>query len=288
MTLEFSRWRFLFLMLTFGILTLTTPGWCKSGLELSGGIVMDSPTNPPPSELSQTTFHLNIHNDNWICDEEMKFALSLIRGFVNDPMADRDGLLPKGYAKFLGFQRNPGDPFSDDLKFEIVDETTVSIYFAVETGEDSEGCDFNGFDVTLRLCDTGDHCFFCCDNYQLDRPCEGPTPFSPNYSVTAVQVASASGTATIYGYVTEASTGRGLHASITVRKAGNCVLGGPDNTDSYQLHLDTNRVADRGAYEAGPLPYGNYVVVAVKDGIRQSKPVSITAGTPNVEVNFTF
>jgi hypothetical protein len=291
MRIAFNGWHFLLFILFFGILTLSTPGWCTSGLELIGEIVMDSPTNPPPSELTQTTFHFNIRNSNSVCDEEMKFALQAVGGFVNDPKAERAGISPKGYSKFLGFKRNLSDLFfSESLDFEIEDETTVTIYFAVETGEDSDGCDFNGFDVAFHLCDTGNHCFFCCDTLiDGDRPCEEPTPFSPKISVRAPQVAAATGTGKIYGHVTDASTGKGLLASISVRKKGNCVHGGPDNADTYSNNFNTNQVKDRGAYETGPLPYGTYEVAPVKDGIqRTSKTVSVTAGTPNVEVDFTY
>lgn len=278
------------ILLIFLLLCVLLPdqALAKSGIRLKEDITMMDASNPPPNQTRENIFYFVVRNVNWaICTEEVKVNAPV---FINDPFTDRDGLVAKGHARFLGFKRDLSDPYSSELKFFVKCGKEKRIYFGVETGEDGNGCDFHAFRVRVRICDTGEHCFFCCDDYHLDKPCENPTAFWPELTVHAAAVSQPAGTGEIYGRVTDGTTGRGLRVRIVVRKVGMCVTGGPDNTDTYlgEDHTKLLPLAERGTYKFENLPFGNYEVVARRDGVRQTKSVTINSGTPSAEVNFTF
>ncbi len=265
---------------------LPTQVFAGSGIRVNEEIKMEDASNPQPDKTEMTTFSFKIRNTNNVCNEDVKIGAPLAKPvIVNDPRASRDGVLAKGKVTFLGFKRRAIEPLSTELNFEVVDETTETVFFDVESGEDSNGCDFQAFEVNVRVCDTGPKCFFCCDHF--DGPCEGPTPHTLKYHVDAVKVATPSGTGKISGKVTN-NNGVGSHARVLIRKIGTCVPDGPDDENTFRQELSTNRITDRGSYSAENLPFGNYDVTARKDGTKQQKSIVLNSVTPQVDVNFTL
>lgn len=257
----------------------------KSGIRIKQGITPDDATDPPPAELKENIYYFKVKNKNQICDEAVKINLP-IGGFKNDPLGTP--LFPRGDAAFLGLKRNLSDPYSSSLSYEQKDETTKTIYLGVETNEDSNGCDFQGFQVTIRICDTGPHGLFTCDDWHSDKPCESPTPHAPQLLVKAEELPPPTGSGTIEGIVTKLSTGAGLLAAISIKKVGACVVGGPDNTDIYSGMTATHPFPpDKGEYEAVDLPYGNYKVTAIVSGLFITKSAMVSSPVP-VVVDFQF
>jgi hypothetical protein len=263
----------------------------ESGIRWPNEITMVTPDNPPPDQTRVSTFSLAVENVNDVCNEDVKISVPAM-GLKNDPF--KAGLKEKGAAQFLGFKETKNGSLLQSISFNLEDESCEgcarppkTIYFDVETGEDANGCDFQAFSLKVKVCDTGEHCFFCCDNYDGDVPCETPTALVKVKEVQAGLAFQPSGSGTINGKVSD-SSGRGLNAKIKISKVGTCVPGQLDVADSYDANLSTKRNGpNKGIYSAASLPFGNYKVVAKRDGVRQEKSVSVVNSTP-VVVDFQF
>lgn len=267
------------------------PALGKSGIRLKEVITAnDSTAAQPPAfnpggTLIENLYRFKIKNKNSVCNEDVNIGLNPpIIGFINDPGM----ILKQGHANFLGFKKNLGDAWSSQLHWEMVDETSQTVYFGVETGEDVSGCDFRGFEVEVGICDSGPHCFFCCDDYQGDVPCENPTKLTNNQLYKPASSTAPAGTGAVQGQVTRLSNGNGVVSSITIMKIGTCVLGGPDNADDFLMTIATEWIpqSEVGKYSVPNLPYGNYKVIAITAGFTQIKSETINAGNPSPTVDF--
>jgi hypothetical protein len=244
----------------------------KQTLAISG-----ASSAPPPDQTHESWYAFVIENNNDVCDEEVLISVvNFTPGFL-------------GVAKFLGFTDSPGSPYDGNvLHFELEDETEKTIYFGVETGEDVNGCDFDHFAASVKVCDTGIHGFYGCDAADADKPCEAPTPKTQSITQEATPVAQPEGSGRIYGHV-DNSSGDSLLALIGIIKDGFCVPGQPDNTDKFIGQVTTSQYYPNvGYYEATNLPYGTYSVTAQRDGSLQLQTVTLTIANPDAQANFTF
>ena len=281
-----------------------SPAFSSSGIRINPPNTVRVESNAPPSPHLDTeaTYYFLIENTNGVCDEEVKIDKGLL--FSNDP----DHLLAKqGKSEFVGFSRDKNGPFVPSLRFTLEDETCqgcvrppYTIYFRVKTGEDSNGCDFRGWKLPIIVCDMGEHCFACCDNYDADFPCEGPTKGTPSIvweerpGLAFLPV----GTGTISGRVTgphpifKAQT-VGKDASILVTPIRNCVPGHRD--DEKKLSLKKAKTdpallkAKKGFYKIESLDYGQYLVTARIALLKaQTQTITLSETNPAITIDFNF
>jgi hypothetical protein len=170
----------------------------------------------------------------------------------------------------------------------------------VRTGEDTNGCDFRGWKLPIIVCDQGEHCFLCCDNYDADIPCESPTKLTPSivYEEGPGLSFQPLGTGTISGRVTgphpllKAQT-VGKDASILVTPIRNCVPGQRDSdkplipkkvkTDPAVLKVK------KGFYRIENIDYGQYLVTARISLLKvQRQTITLSETNPTITINFNF
>lgn len=259
-------------------------------------------SSPPPTVLDfEKTYYFQIENTNDVCDEEVKIDKGI---FLNDP----DHLLAKrGRSEFVGFSLDSNGPFQPSLRFVLEDETCegcarppYTIYFRVKTGEDSNGCDFRGWKLPIIVCDQGEHCFTCCDNYDGDIPCEGPTKVTPSivYEEGPGLAFLPTGTGTISGRVTGPhpliqTLIVGKDASILVTPIRNCVPGQRD--EEKQLVLKKGKTdpavlnAKKGFYTIANLDYGQYLVTARITLLKaKTQTITLSQTNPTIIIDFIF
>ena len=265
--------------------------YAESGVTLASGVEMEDGTNPPPSQTRVNTFSFEINNNHFLCGERVKISAPLaLQLLVNDPFTERDGVAGrKGSSRFVGFKETSGGEPLDELVVDVSSNETKTVLFDVETGEDSDGCDFQAFRVRVRVCDTGPKCFFCCD--WLDPPCESPTPFRIDEIIEAEAADIPTGTGMLSGRVTNAN-GRGLRARVRAVKLGSCVPRDIDNDQTFNLEATATEGgfgANRGVYEINDLPFGVYQITARWDGNSQTiEDVVINSEDSEIDINFTF
>lgn len=243
-----------------------------------------SGAEPTRTDTMVSTWQFTIENCNLVCNEDTKVS---VKGFMNDPVADSNQLGKQGHAEMKGIYKAGGSPSGSSVEWNFEDESTQNMRFDVETGEDEDGCDFQGFDVTVVVCDTGGG----CDIFP-DGPCENPTAYHHTIQVRPDELATSPGTATLVGHVTKTVLNKvvGVEATLFVVKTSACVMGDVDNLTPYaeaQIHSDPAWKPTAGDYSLGDLPAGAYKVVARVDGSTQSQNVTINNGS-TVTVNFAF
>ena len=261
----------------------------ESGIRLKENITANDSTaaQPPPFNPGggyiENIYRFKIKNKNIVCNEDVNIGLNPpIIGFVNDPEGSLYGLGAKGYAHFLGFKKNLNNAWSSQLHWEMVDESSQTVYLGVKTGEDANGCDFRSFEVEVGICDSGPHCFFCCDDYQGDIPCENPTKLTNNQIYKAEPFTMTAGAGTIQGQVTRLSNGNGVVANISILKIGTCVFDSPDNDEDFSMNIATEWIpqSETGKYAVPSLPFGNYWITAITVGFMQTKTQNVNSTAP--------
>ena len=262
----------------------------ESGVTLASRVEMEEGSNPPPSQTRVNTFSFEINNNHFFCGERVKISAPIaFRLLVNDPFTERDGLSKKGNSRFVGFKESAGGEPLDELVIDIATDETKTVLFDVETGEDSDGCDFQAFRVRVLVCDTGPKCFFCCD--WIDPPCESPTPYRIDEFIEAESVGIPTGTGRISGRVSD-ENGRGLRARVRALKLGSCVPQDIDNEQTFNLEATATEGgfgANRGTYEINDLPFGVYRITARWDGNAEViEDVVINSENSEIDINFTF
>ena len=260
-------------------------------------------SSPPPTVLDfEKTYYFQIENTNGVIDEEVKIDKGI---FLNDP----DHLLPKrGKSEFVGFSLDSNGPFQPSLRFVLEDETCegcarppYTVYFQVRTGEDANGCDFRGWKLPIIVCDIGEHCFTCGDNFHADIPCEGPTKLTPSivYQEGPGLSFQPLGTGTISGRVTgphpifKAQPPVGKDASILVTPIRNCV---PGQRDDEKILVPQKTKTDpavlkvkKGFYRIENIDYGQYLLTArISLSKVQRQTITLSETNPNIIINFNF
>ena len=276
---------------------LLWPGWAHSdsGIRLKNNPTLHSSSDefPPPPHLPWSgAWWFEIANENDECDEEVKIVGTL----TNDPFAQIGS--KKGKTFFDGFKTDSTPPGTEALHYTLEDETTNTIFVFVDTDEDSNGCDFQGFELKVYICDTGPHCAWpaCCDNWDHDTPCEPPThEYKRTIEAFPDPLEGPAGHGSISGQVTDAATGDGLLAKIEINLIAGCVPDTPDTAVAVSRKTYTN-LDGSGLYEEPNLPYGVYYVeawVALKmdEGdipLQMGYSVTVSEPTPNPIQNFPF
>lgn len=257
---------------------LPGPALSESGIHKKKEINIGGGQTVHPVDMHHIGFYCIIENTNTKCNEDVIITMDEC-----NPENSR------GKADFLGFSQaeQPGPPYVEPLVIpDFEDETERTIYFTVETGEDSDGCDLKSFDMKIYVCDTGPFGFFDCD--KSDDDCEALTPLTFKKHIDAIDGSQPTGQGSISGWVTD-SEGKGLHTGIHVRKVAGCLPGELDNTVIYDETWGTRKdEPDRGYYEARSIPFGSYEVTAFYEGIFDTQYVAVTFGNPHEDVDFIF
>lgn len=270
------------------LLTLFAPSLAlaDSGVMCVGDCAAQPSGSAPDGITTQvTTFNFKVENVNDVCNEDTKVS---IKGFKNDPERTDGGpgLTPQGHSELLGIHF-PGQAPSSSVSWEFEDETTQTIGFDVETGEDANGCDFRGFSLIIDVCDTGGG----CDIFP-DGPCENPTRYLVPFRQDGPPIAATAGTSTVKGKITRTLGGQtvGVEGKLFIFKESGCLVGVVDNTSPFaekQISTEPAWKPTAGEFSLGSLPAGQYIVRARVDGSTQTQSVSVAAGA-TVTVNFSF
>lgn len=264
----------------------------ESGLEVSE-IAPTAATSPPPHQEMVSNYSITITNTNDVCDEEVTIAN--VGELINDYLDADLGELRRGKSEFLGFW--DGASYVNPISYVVVDETSQNQIIGISTGEDDNGCDFQGFRLAIQFCDTGPKCWDCCDVFDI-APCEDPTPYQKTLQITAAALPPPpKDIGKIWGKVTK--NGHGALAHISIRRSNLmafCLKGEVDYDPAFgngAWERDTegglSDFLDFGSYSEKEIPLGEFEVKARVDGA-VSDPVTVTlkSGQTSAEVNFAF
>ena len=229
------------------------------------------------------TFGITLENTNDVCNEDTRVSAPV---FVNDPVVDGTSITKRGSAQLVGLYRGSGSPASK-VEWNFEDESKATVYIDVLTGEDTNGCDFQGFDMKVVVCDFGGGC-----DYVPDGPCEKATAFTTDVSLRAPEAVEVPGTATVIGTVTKTvgPAQIGAAATLTFIKTNGCLVGEPDDpTQFVDKNIDTDKPWQdtAGQYTASALPAGQYKVLARVDAEVQTVNLTISAGSTQT-LDFAF
>lgn len=271
------------------------PAFSESGINIISSVKIHSSTAPRPSPYLpwEAVYRFRLRNYNDDCDEKVKIYLPLHPSDPHFPGLENDPGIPLGYKRGItelyGFSRSSGGPWGlPSISYMHEDTVSESIYFKVETGEDANGCDFQGFKLTAIVCDTGPHCKVpdCCDDYDDDRPCEGPTPYTIHVEERATAITNPPGEGKIKVWVEHAVTHDPLHAAVIIMKdwsTGGCVPSVPDNAELWTILTTTvlSPPVEWGTYETPGIPYGFYIVTVCANGECETR-IDVLVNTPAV------
>ena len=248
--------------------------------------------NPPCDAERITTYKVKIRNDNGpllFCTEDVKPLRKA--NFVEMDLDSLDQLAnqqqPLGSLEFLGFKTSEDgtdyDSTFEKLGLEAGSDKEITVFFDVRTGPKSIPvlglCDFEEASFGVTVCDGGGGCDIGPFADPANPVCESPkaTHKITLKANTSTCPASADGTASLQGVVTDSDDRRVGNARVTVTRGCRGSAGFVNKTDT------TQRFANRGEYEITGLPApATYTIEARDNGICKTTTVSISAAGASV------